>query len=78
MRDEQIESLKQEILYLRQKLDERDKQILALTDAAAYRMLHPHADGEQRAEPLRSPLENRNEPYRPTLSLEDVKRGMDA
>lgn len=78
MRDEQIESLKQEILYLRQKLDERDKQILALTDATAFRLMHPHTASEAAGEPRPSVLETRHEPYRPTLSLDDIKRGMDA
>lgn len=71
-RDVLLKGLQDEIAWLRQRLEERDKQILALTDAAAFRMLHPH-DEPPPAQPLRTAVEERNVPYKPQLTLGQVK-----
>lgn len=78
-RDQHIEALKEEIQYLRQKLDERDQQILALSNAAAYRMLHPYKDDVGAVRPdeaEKTLLDLRNEPFKPAYSLDDIKREM--
>lgn len=68
-RDELIRSQRDEIAWLRQRLEDRDKQVLALTDAAAYRMLHPYeAPKDETVRPTAT-----NEPYRPALTLGEVK-----
>ena len=69
-RDVLIQSLRDEVAYLRQKLDERDKQVLAMTDAQAYRMMHPYEQTAPEGRPLANPIDR--EPYRPTFSMGEI------
>ena len=70
-----IQQLTNERDYLRQKVSDLEKQLLAMTNASAYRLLHiePGGDGSP-GESTQSILETRNQPYRPELTLDEVKQ----
>jgi hypothetical protein len=70
---ELVEALKAEINYLRQALAEKDRQIVALTNASAYRLLHSNAP-----EPPAPPAPNPSEPYRPALTFGEVKENFES
>jgi hypothetical protein len=65
---ELVQALKDEVAYLRAQLVEKDKQIIAMSNASAYRLLHGGAEP-----PAGPPLPNPNEPYRPQLTLGEIK-----
>jgi hypothetical protein len=72
-RDELIKVMREEIAYLRQKLDERDQEVLALTNASVFRMLHPYENAPTAGESVRSVFEDRSTPYKPEFTLGEVK-----
>lgn len=76
-RDTLIEHLKEEVLYLRAKLGERDQSILALTNAQAFRLMNPYESSDA-AGPEKPTLEQlRSEPYKPDFTLEQLKQRFD-
>lgn len=78
--DEIIQSLKGEVLYLREMLAERDQKLLALIDARAFALLWPwsrskgdEATGARPREPIDVYLE-RSEPYVPKKTREQIEK----
>lgn len=72
-KDMVIEELRSERDYLRAKVDELQKELLAMTSTSAYRLVHqPEVDppGAPLGEDLFS---KRSEPYKPRLSQAQVK-----
>jgi hypothetical protein len=74
-KDELVAYLKDEVAHLRSLLSERDKQILAMSNAAAYRLLDRDnfpADPKP-AVPLQTALDRRWETFKPEYSVGDIK-----
>jgi hypothetical protein len=67
-KDQTIQILQDQVKHLQGLLADRDKTILALTDAQAYRLTHPHEgdDGPPTAPPDLGP-------WRPNKTLDEVK-----
>lgn len=63
--DPLVQQLKNEVLFLREMLKQRDAQILALTNAHAYRLLNP-------AEEPPPPEQSEPGPYRPQHTMSEI------
>ena len=73
-RDETIRLLKDEVQHLRNIEKELRDQLLAVTNASAYRMTHRPEDHDiPHGQPVRSVLETRDEPYKPNKTFDEVK-----
>lgn len=73
-----ITTLQDEVAYLRQKNQELQDQILALTNAQAFRLTHPTESVEQPSAPLTGPWDNRGKVYTPKLTAEEVRQKFEA
>lgn len=67
-KDETIQVLRDEVAHLRGLLEDRDKTILALTNAQAYRLTHP-LEGKESPPPAPPDVG----PFRPNKTLQEVK-----
>lgn len=75
-KDQTIAALMSERDYLRAKVDELQKEFLAMTSSSAYRLVHsePDAPPEHMGPPALSPAQLRDaEPIKPEQSLGEVK-----
>jgi hypothetical protein len=71
-KDELIAALKDQVDYLRRKLDSAERQIVALSSASAYRLLNPPEADSTPVIPLPpNPFTQRGEVYTPKYSLDD-------
>jgi len=71
-RDKIIELLENERDHLRALLTDRDKQILAMSNTSAFRLLNPHADPLPVPLPP-GPMERRGTDYVPEFSVAEIK-----
>jgi len=74
-KDALIASQHEEILYLRAKNDELQKELLAMTSSSAYRLVHNEPDEPaQMGSPPLSPAQLRDaEPIKPTKTIGEMK-----
>ena len=64
-KDELIEAQRSEIAYLRSMVSDLQAQLLAISDARAYRMLHRPPDPDPSEKPSPTPYEQRNLEWTP-------------
>lgn len=75
-KDQTIALQHEEIRYLRAKVDELQKELLAMTSASAYRLVHsePDAPPEHIGPPALSPAQLRDaEPIKPDKTIGEMK-----
>ncbi len=76
-KDEVIAALTNERDYLREKVTELEKQLLALISTHAYRLVHGDPSEAQAAQPdkgkVADPISLRSVEYRPAISAADVE-----
>lgn len=73
-KDAIIESLRNEIAYLRHKLDTRDQEYLALVDRSAFRAVHQPVVQDGPATPVRpDAIAQRDQVFRPRFTLDEIK-----
>ena len=70
-----IASQKEEIQYLRVKVDDLTKELLALTSSSAYRLVHQEQEPEGEGVPLPpTPAQRRHgEPVKPNHTLAEIR-----
>lgn len=75
-KDQTIAMQHEEILYLRHKVDELQKELLAMTSTSAYRLVHREAEEPSvPGPPPLTPAELRHaEPIKPQKSLGEMKQ----
>lgn len=67
--DPLVEQLRGEIAWLRKQVEEKDAQILALTNAQAFRLTHPN---DAKEPPGPAYVDPRSD-FRPTFTQGDIK-----
>ena len=73
-KDEIISVLREERDYLRRKLEEMEKQFLALTSTHAFRLVHPEEKGnEVPAPPPDDAFLKKTSDHRPSFTLRDLE-----
>lgn len=68
---ELIAELRGQVAYLKEQNAELQKQLLAMADAAAFRMTHPRE--EEPGEPVM--VEDVRSPFKPSYTLGEIKGG---
>jgi hypothetical protein len=69
-----IQSQKEEIQYLRAKVDELQRELLAMTSTSAYRLVHKSGEEPPAPPPTPTPMQMRGaEPYKPELTEAQIK-----
>jgi hypothetical protein len=74
-KDEIIAVLRDERDYLRRKVEEMEKQFLAMTSTHAFRLVHPEERGNETPAipPVEDAFTKKTSDHRPTFSLKDVE-----
>jgi hypothetical protein len=67
--DPLVEELRDQIAWLRKQVEDKDEQILALTNAQAYRLTHPNEAPEPPAAPVVDPRSD----FRPTYTQGEIR-----
>lgn len=69
-----ITSQRDEIAYLRAKVDELQKELLAMTSTSAYRLVHNAGPEPEGPPPALTPMQMRDgEPFRPKRTAGEIK-----
>ncbi len=73
-RDTLISTLLSERDYLRAKVDELQKELLAMTSSSAYRLVHRDQAEPEPVEPVLSPMQLRDaDPVKPEQTADEIK-----